>query len=69
MSPKKQKEKTLENDDTNLNADFQGVDKDPEEEKGKAEEVTTNDLKDKTVDADPEEDIKKQQLYTNSIKT
>lgn len=59
MSSKKQKEKSGETDDKNLNADFQGVDKDPDEEKGKAEEVTTNDLKNKTVDADPEEENKK----------
>lgn len=32
----------------------QGVDKDPREEKGKKEELTTTDLKGKKVDADPE---------------
>jgi hypothetical protein len=38
------------------NADWQGVDKDPADEKGKAEQVTKEDLKDKKVDADPEEE-------------
>ena len=42
------KEKDLE-----LNAGLEGVDKAPGEEKGKAEKVTTNDLKGKKVDADP----------------
>jgi hypothetical protein len=60
MNSKKQKEKPNEMDDKNLNAQWQGVDKDPKEEKGKAEKVTTNDLKNKTVDADPEEENKKQ---------
>lgn len=31
----------------------QGVDKDPQEEKTRAEKVTTKDLKGKKVDADP----------------
>ena len=41
------------------NADFEGDDKAPGEEQGIAEKVTTRDLKDKTVDGDPEEDNKK----------
>ncbi len=39
--------------DEQLNKDWQGVDKDPKEEKGKGEKVTPNDLKGKKVDADP----------------
>ena len=39
--------------DLQLNAGLEGVDKAPGEEKGKAEKVTTNDLKGKKVDADP----------------
>lgn len=35
------------------NTDQQGVDKAPGEEKGKAEKVTSTDLKGKKVDADP----------------
>jgi hypothetical protein len=38
------------------NADKQGVDKEPGEEKGKAEKVTPEDLKGKKVDADPAEE-------------
>jgi hypothetical protein len=38
------------------NAGRQGVDKDPAEEKGKKEKVTTKDLKGKKVDADPEDE-------------
>ncbi len=34
--------------------DKQGVDKAPDEEEGKAEKVTKEDLKDKKVDGDPE---------------
>ena len=34
------------------NADWQGVDKDPNEEKGKAEKVTKKDLQGKKIDAD-----------------
>jgi hypothetical protein len=47
---KKQDEKS----DTSLNKQSQGVDKDPAKEKKKSEKVTQNDLKNKTVDADPE---------------
>ena len=36
------------------NAGRQGVDKDPDLEKGKKEKVTTKDLKGKKVDGDPE---------------
>ena len=36
------------------NKDQQAVDKAPGEETGKGEQVTTNDLKGKKVDADPE---------------
>ncbi|GAO45495.1 hypothetical protein [Flavihumibacter petaseus] len=36
------------------NADLEGVDKAPGEERGKAEKVTLNDLKGKQVDEDPE---------------
>jgi hypothetical protein len=35
--------------------DQQAVDKAPGEERGKGEQVTTNDLKGKKVDADPED--------------
>ncbi len=38
------------------NASAQGVDKDPNDEKGKASEVSDYDLKAKKVDADPEEE-------------
>jgi hypothetical protein len=41
------------------NKDLKGIDKAPGEEKNKSEKVTTRDLKNKTVDADPEEDHKK----------
>lgn len=41
------------------NASAQGVDKNPETEKGKQEQVTNYDLKAKKVDADPEEEAKK----------
>jgi hypothetical protein len=41
------------------NADWQGVDKPPGEEKGKAEKVTQKDLKGKKVDADPTRDADK----------
>jgi hypothetical protein len=41
------------------NATRQGIDKDPSEEKGKEEQVTTFDLKAKKIDADPEEEAKK----------
>ena len=59
MNSKNRKEKSSETEDKNLNAQWQGVDKDPKDEKGKAEKVTSNDLKNKTVDADPEEENKK----------
>ena len=36
------------------NKDLQAVDKTPGEERGKGDQVTTNDLKGKKVDADPE---------------
>ncbi len=48
------KSKKSEEDDLPSNADWQGVDKSPGEEKGKAEKVTKNDLKGKKVDADPQ---------------
>jgi len=38
------------------NASAQGVDKDPKEEKGNANEVSDYDLKAKKIDADPEEE-------------
>ena len=41
-------------EDLERNANGQGVDKVPAEEKGKKEKVTTRDLKGKKVDADPE---------------
>ena len=41
------------------NSSAQGVDKDPEQEKGKEEQVTNYDLKAKKVDADPEAENKK----------
>ena len=37
------------------NADWQGVDKDPKEEKGKSEPVEMVNLKGKKVDADPQD--------------
>ncbi len=37
------------------NKDFEGVNKAPGEERGKGEKVTNIDLKDKKVDADPEQ--------------
>jgi hypothetical protein len=40
--------------DSASNKDQQGVDKAPGEERGKAEQVTTDDLKGKKVDADPQ---------------
>ena len=42
-----------------MNKQWQGVDKDPAEEKKKSEKVTTKDLKNKTVDADPEDEENK----------
>ena len=47
------KNKKRETTDEELNADWQGVDKDPQEERGKKEKVTKEDLKGKKVDADP----------------
>ncbi len=44
--------------DANPNADWQGVDKDPLEEQGRAEKVTKEDLKGKKVDAYPEAEKK-----------
>ncbi len=41
------------------NKEGQGVDKDPKDEKGKADQVTDYDLKAKKVDADPEEEQSK----------
>jgi hypothetical protein len=41
------------------NSSAQGVDKDPEKEKGKQEQVTNYDLKAKKIDADPEAESKK----------
>lgn len=55
MDLKKQK-KMAEDKDEQLNADWQGVDKDPAEEKGKKEKVTIKDLKGKKVDGDPEKE-------------
>jgi hypothetical protein len=52
MSSKQKKQDTAD-DDLLQNANRQGVDKDPGEEKGKKEKVTTKDLKGKKVDADP----------------
>jgi hypothetical protein len=43
----------------NSQANWQGVDKDPQEEKGKSEKVTSDDIKGKKVDADPSEENKK----------
>ncbi|RYG30337.1 MAG: hypothetical protein EOO01_36870 [Chitinophagaceae bacterium] len=48
---------TMKNEPSNSSA--QGVDKEPEKEKGKQEQVTNYDLKAKKVDADPEEEGKK----------
>jgi hypothetical protein len=58
-SDKKKKDKKEKIAKPASNADFEGEDKAPGEEQGIAEKVTTRDLKDKTVDADPEEDNKK----------
>ncbi|MET0391534.1 MAG: hypothetical protein ABW019_00280 [Chitinophagaceae bacterium] len=52
MSNDKQKT-TEERDAVRQNSGQQGVDKAPGEERGKAEKVTTADLKGKKVDADP----------------
>jgi hypothetical protein len=41
------------------NASQQGVDKEPEKERGKEEQVTKFDLQAKKVDADPEEEANK----------
>ena len=46
-------------DQANADTGRQGTDKDPAEENGKKEKVTTKDLKGKKVDADPEEEEKK----------
>jgi hypothetical protein len=54
----KQKKKS-EAEDLQLNADWEGVDKAPGEEKGKKEKVTTKDLKGKKVDGDPEKESDK----------
>lgn len=54
MHSKQQKKKSIEEEDLQLNADWQGVDKAPGEEK-----VTTKDLKGKKVDADPEKESDK----------
>jgi len=40
------------NNSPGLNRQWVGVDKDPEEEKNKAEQVALEDLKDKKIDAD-----------------
>ena len=58
MDLKKQKKK-VEDKEEELNADWQGVDKDPADEKGKKEKVTITDLKGKKVDADPEKESDK----------
>lgn len=50
MNPDKNKKR--EKTDEELNADWQGVDKDPAEERGKKEKVTKEDLKGKKVDED-----------------
>ena len=50
MQQKKDIEKVQKK--THLNQQAQGVDKDPEEEKGRGEQVTQSDLKGKKVDAD-----------------
>ncbi|HKZ67252.1 MAG TPA: hypothetical protein VJ111_12885 [Chitinophagaceae bacterium] len=59
MHSKQQKKKSAEEEDLQLNADWQGVDKAPGEEKGKKEKVTKKDLKGKKVDADPEKESDK----------
>ena len=41
------------------NSTAQGVDKDPQKEKGNEEQVTNFDLKAKKIDADPQEEAKK----------
>jgi hypothetical protein len=46
--------KREDTDNSNMNEQRQGVDKAPGEEKGKAEQVSNDDLKGKKVDADPE---------------
>ena len=53
------KKKIKKEDDSAANADFEGVDKAPGEEQGKAEKVTMKDLKGKKVDADPEKESDK----------
>jgi hypothetical protein len=52
-------DKKTEKENLQSNADWQGVDKAPGEEKGKAEKVTKDDLKGKKVDADPTRDADK----------
>ena len=59
MQSKQQKKKRMEEEDLQLNADWEGVDKAPGEEKGKKEKVTTKDLKGKKIDADPEKESDK----------
>lgn len=59
MTDKKIKQSKPGKEDSKLNEQWQGVDKDPAEEKGKAEKVTSRDLKGKKVDADPESESDK----------
>jgi hypothetical protein len=49
------KNKSTTLDQVATNADWQGVDKDPKEEKGKSEPVEMVNLKGKKVDADPQD--------------
>jgi hypothetical protein len=59
MDKKKEQEGKSQDTDAGSNKNSKGVDKAPGEELGKGEQVTMNDLKNKTVDRDPEEDDKK----------
>ncbi len=55
---KQQKQAADEKKALELNKGLEGNDKAPGEESGKAEKVTNDDLKNKTVDGDPEDDAK-----------
>lgn len=59
MKPDKQNNNTQDKQQPGNNADRQGIDKVPEQEKGKKEKVTSDDLKGKKVDADPEKESDK----------
>ena len=53
MATSKQRTTPGDKKNQHTNAEWQGVDKDPAEERGKAEKVTKNNLKGKKIDGDP----------------